>query len=136
MPYRRPAAATLALLLTALAAGCARPHKPQLVVEPVAGFTCPGPYTQPRPAPVVEVRLLERPPSLLGCATQANLAAMVANPADLHGRRRYPLVEGNRAIEPVSELKRNAGAAGTGGSGAAATAGPAPAAAQAAPAAP
>jgi hypothetical protein len=43
----------------------------------------------------------------LGCATKANLRATMVHPSDLEGRYKFPLMEGNRGINPVSKLKGN-----------------------------
>ena len=41
----------------------------------------------------------------IGCSNHANLEHMLVNRRDLAGRNRYPLVEGNRAINPVAKVK-------------------------------
>jgi hypothetical protein len=43
----------------------------------------------------------------LGCATRANLRATLVHQSDLNGRYKFPLMEGNRATNPVSKLKGN-----------------------------
>jgi hypothetical protein len=73
---------------------------------------CPPTFNAPRAPQIDEDPRLAFPPSMLGCATRANLIAMLANPGDVNGRNNFPAVEGNRAVDPVARIKRNAPAGG------------------------
>ena len=44
-------------------------------------------------------------PSNMGCAVQYNIAALLAHPNDINGRRRPPLVDGDMAVTAVKKLE-------------------------------